>query len=106
MYSKDKIASEMGLPKDFLEELLKMFYDDIGDKISNLKNAINKNDLQIICEVSHALKGLAGNIRFDEIYTLTSKAESKARDKIEYDYDKYLDNLKSLVEQYKIAIQG
>ena len=103
VYDKENISSEMGVPKEFLEELLSMFFDDIDEKLANLKYAIIKNDLQTISDISHALKGLTGNIRFEKIFTITSEAEVKARDKVEYDYDKYLDDLTSLVNQYKNA---
>jgi HPt (histidine-containing phosphotransfer) domain-containing protein len=100
-YDKVQVADSMGIPADFLEELIEMFYDDIDEKLDNLNKAIKGQDYSEIEHISHALKGISANIQFNEIYKLTSEAEISAREQKEFDYDNYLIELKKLVEGYR-----
>ncbi len=67
------------LGKDQVKELADGLFEKAEEIIENLKTASNENNIQIICERSHELKGMAGNFGLIQIEKIAKNIEKIAK---------------------------
>ena len=94
---KDKIASELGFKRSDFDMLLSLFSQNAAISLEEMKNGIEKKDMQCIIDTSHAIAGGAGNIRLDAIYALAMTIELAAKKGENTDYNLYYQQLKILL---------
>ncbi|MBF0495004.1 MAG: response regulator [Deltaproteobacteria bacterium] len=56
------LADKFGRKKDFLDELLELFKDDLPKKITALNDASISNDINALTKTAHSLKGSAATL--------------------------------------------
>ena len=89
--------------EDFYFKLIKMAVQD--NKFSDLKEAIDGNDLDKAFELAHALKGTTGNLSLDPIFDPMSEMTELLRSRTEMDYSEYMQKIYDKLEELK-AICG
>ena len=92
---KKKISEELGIPEDMYNELLNDFTAQAEDVLSQLEAAIEAKDFQQIMERSHFIKGSAGNLRIQELYTIAKEIECGGKE------EKDLGAIRAHVESFK-----
>ncbi|MCG8473626.1 MAG: Hpt domain-containing protein [Desulfobacterales bacterium] len=73
------IGAELGLEEDEFVEIVEIFIETAAQDITKLREAITAQDFEALTEAAHSLKGSAGNLGFNEIYSLSKKIEENAR---------------------------
>ena len=101
------------IDSDVFKRILMGFLQNNKDAISNIKNAFVTRDWELLTNLSHSLKGSAGNIGADELHEAALNLENASRkgekyppdseliDKIESALNQVLHSLQSLVETPK-----
>ncbi len=51
--------------KEFIEEMIHLFYEQVPEKLSDIESAIAENDLESIAATAHKLKPIAGYVGLD-----------------------------------------
>lgn len=92
------LASEFGLESDRIEMLIEMFLDEFSSQLQLLQKAVEQQSLTGIDQHSHAIKGCAANLKFDEISSLAKEMEFAAKAQ-EDSYD-YVTSYKMLLLYY------
>jgi HPt (histidine-containing phosphotransfer) domain-containing protein len=64
---------------DLVLEVIELFLDESGDRLAELKGAIEGNDLPVVARIAHTLKGSAGHLGAKALTTLCRRLEDKAR---------------------------
>jgi HPt (histidine-containing phosphotransfer) domain-containing protein len=95
---KDKIASQLGFERSDFDALLIMFSQNAASSLEELKNGIEKKDMQGIADASHAIAGGAGNIQLNDIYELAITIELAAKKGEKFDYHHYYEKLSILLD--------
>lgn len=95
---KDKIASQLGFKRSDFDALLVMFGQNAASSLEEMKNAIEKKDMQGIADASHAIAGGAGNIQLNDIYELAMTIELAAKKGENIDYHGYYKKLSTLLD--------
>ena len=93
-----KIADELEFDLEDIEMLLEVFLESAKDSLSALKEAIDKDDLELIFRSAHAIKGSAANLTLTEISNLAKEIEYSAREKKAVNYVQKFENLKKSIE--------
>ena len=57
---------------DLLAELAEMFLEDAASRITSLKEAVERDDVEAVEEIAHSLKGSCGNMGVREMHRLSS----------------------------------
>ena len=94
----DEKAQEIGLKVAYMPILIDSFVQESTKTLEDLQIAIQDMNLIAIKEYAHSLKGSAGNLRFNEIYEMSSEMELSASDaNDDFDYEAYLGALKEAI---------
>ncbi len=94
----DEMAAAIGLKVKHIPMLIGGFLDESVDILANLTAATASNDYDAIKAHSHAIKGSAGNLRFNEVYEMAKEMEFAATDsKSDFDFNGYLTAIKSAI---------
>jgi len=101
-YNKDEVSELMAIPKEFLDELIELFFEKVETQLPDLKDAIELNELKKIETISHDIHGSAANIRLESIRQIVEKLEKKSKAKeFDYNYEKQFIKLKESIFQEK-----
>ncbi|MFT7860507.1 MAG: Hpt domain-containing protein [Sulfurimonas sp.] len=77
-YSKESIASELGLDLESVHELVEDFHSEANEIIHTMKTALQNSDLELVQQQARQLKGMSDNIRLDDFSDeLKALAESE-----------------------------
>jgi len=94
----EEMAKAIGLKPKHMPMLIESFLEESAPVLEALGEAISSNDLSSIASHAHAIKGSAGNLRFNEIYEMTKEMESAAKSSdASFAYEEYLQALKQAV---------
>jgi HPt (histidine-containing phosphotransfer) domain-containing protein len=83
VWDKTACLKRMRDSEDFLNQLIRMFLDDMPEHMKNLTQAINNNNFSQIHFHAHIIKGIAGNLSALQLYhqvhllELAAKVENK-----------------------------
>ncbi len=75
-----ELAARIGLTEETLLPLLQRFVQDYSDFELRLKQLTEDNQYEHIINLTHEFKGVSGNLRFEDIYSLASEVETNAKD--------------------------
>ncbi len=84
--------------RELLIELVQIFTDDYAEKKQTLALVVAKNDFDQVKNISHAMKGAAGNISAKKIRVSFLELEQMAKDK---DLSRAQPVLNAIEEQFK-----
>ena len=94
----EEMAAAIGLKPKHIPMLVGSFLEESVDILNNLENAIASKDYEGIKASAHAIKGSAGNLRFNEVYEMAKELEFAGSDAdVSFDYDSYLAAVKAAV---------
>jgi len=94
----DEMAAAIGLKVKHIPMLIGSFLEESVDILTKLTVAVSSNDYDAIKAHAHAIKGSAGNLRFNEVYEMAKDMEFAATEsKIDFDFDAHLTAIKSAI---------
>jgi len=94
----EEMAASIGLKPKHIPMLIGSFMEESVGILENLTAAIASKDYEAIKAQSHAIKGSAGNLRFNEVYEMAKEVEfAGTESNADFDYDGYLTAIKSAV---------
>ncbi|MCW8896039.1 MAG: Hpt domain-containing protein [Sulfurimonas sp.] len=94
----EEMAVSIGLKAKHIPLLIGSFLQESVSMLDALKESINAKNYEQIKSNAHAIKGSAGNLRFDEIYEMAKDIEFAGNDsKIDFDYDGYFEAIKTAI---------
>jgi HPt (histidine-containing phosphotransfer) domain-containing protein len=64
---------------DVLQEVLKLFLDEVPPRIARLRNAWAAGNIEEVHRAAHSLKGSAGNIGARRLYDVCSQLDMKGK---------------------------
>jgi HPt (histidine-containing phosphotransfer) domain-containing protein len=64
--------------ESLVQEVLAVFRSDTADRISRLRVALHGGDYRAVKHEAHALKGSAGQVGANEVFTLSREMEQQA----------------------------
>jgi len=92
----EKMAETIGLKPKHIPMLVESFLEETLLILNSLQLSINDMDYEKIESQAHAVKGSAGNLRFNEIYEMANEIEeSAAKQNAGFEYQLYFDAIKS-----------
>lgn len=92
------IANALGIPEKHIPMLVGAFLEESATILTALEKAIEAKDYANIGLHAHSIKGSAGNLRINDVYTLALELEraGKAADTA-YDYQSAFETLRTMV---------
>lgn len=94
----EEMAKVIGLKVKHIPILIASFLQESGPILDALEKAIAERDFSGIKAQAHAIKGSAGNLRFNEIYEMSKEIESAGSDaNSDFEYEAYLEAVKKAV---------
>jgi HPt (histidine-containing phosphotransfer) domain-containing protein len=78
---KKKIAAELMIDEDVLNELLHDFLSQAEDAIAKLSGACGAGNFDEIKDLAHFIKGAAGNLRITPMHEAAKEIEAYAKEK-------------------------
>ncbi len=105
-YNFDNVVVELELTEVFLKELLDVFFVGVEEELLELQKAVLVQDFYKITEISHSIKGSAGNLRLNSIFEKVKEIEQYSQSKdIRVNYGLLVDELKYLIKKYEKALK-
>lgn len=96
--NQDEMAVSIGLKAKHIPMLVASFVEESVSILDALQEAISAKDYANIKSNAHAIKGSAGNLRFNEVYEMAKEMEfAGAQAKSDFDYDGYLNVIKNAI---------
>jgi HPt (histidine-containing phosphotransfer) domain-containing protein len=78
--SKAEILSLMGgIPEDVYDSICSSFYEESKERAQKMLEALHSADLKSIALLAHGIKGSAGNLHLDTIFSVAKDIEQAAR---------------------------
>ena len=74
------VADSLRAPPAFIQQLARAMVSNLGPKPQSLRAAAAAADLPAIAREAHSIKGVAGNVRAQEVFELARATESAARE--------------------------
>ncbi len=74
------LASKLGIDEEDFRELVELFISTSLADIDKIKAGMASDSPQDAASAAHSIKGAAGNMGFDDIYSLTLDMEMQAKD--------------------------
>ncbi len=95
----EEMAASIGLKAKHIPMLVGSFLEETASIIETLKQSISNRDYDQIKANAHAIKGSAGNLRFNEVYEMAKEMEFAATEsKEDFDYEGYLEAVKNSID--------
>ncbi|MCP3939976.1 MAG: Hpt domain-containing protein [Desulfobacteraceae bacterium] len=91
------LASKIGLDDEDFMELVELFITTTLSDLEKIKQGVAANRIEDVVASSHSIKGAAGNMGFDDIFTLTKKMESESKAGSLENFDAYILDLENQV---------
>ena len=92
-----QLASRLGIDEEDFMELVELFVaTSLGD-IEKIKKGVAEESSAEAAAASHSIKGAAGNMGFDEIFTLAKNMEMQAKQGDLNNFGAYIEDLESQV---------
>ena len=94
----EEMAVSIGLKAKHIPMLIASFLEEGQEILNSLEDAVKSEDFTLIQTHAHAIKGSAGNLRFNDIYEMSKEMElaAKASEK-DFDYLVYLNTIKASI---------
>lgn len=93
-----EMASSIGLNAKHIPILIESFLSESNGAIIKLQDAIGNKDFSEISKNAHFIKGSAGNLKFNEIYTMAQELELNANNSnLDFDYNGYFEAISNAI---------
>ena len=89
-------ASSIMMNDMLIERMIKKFMDT--NSYGSLIKAYEANDIKQVFSLSHALKGVAGNLALTKLFEIASELTEATRNKEEVNIDNEISKLKSIYQ--------
>ncbi len=73
------LASRLEIDEDEAKELVELFITTTLSDIEKIRKGISDNNPADVAAASHSIKGAAGNLGLDDIFSLTREMEMQAK---------------------------
>jgi len=94
----EEMAAAIGLKPKHIPMLIGSFLEEAVDILQNLNSAIESKDYDAIKASAHAVKGSAGNLRFNEVYEMSKEMEFAGMNAdASFDYEGYFLAIKEAI---------
>ncbi|MDD5400662.1 MAG: Hpt domain-containing protein [Sulfurimonas sp.] len=94
----EEMAISIGLKPKHVPMLIASFFEETEAILNTLKESIIIRDYHNIRLNAHAIKGSAGNLRFNEVYEMAKEIEfAAAEQKNNFEYESYHQAIKSAI---------
>lgn len=91
-------AKAIGLKSKHIPILIANFIEESTSILDALEKSIAFRDYEKIKSGAHAIKGSAGNLKFNEVYEMAKEMEfSGAKQEVDFEYEVYFDAIKSAI---------
>ena len=101
----EQLAELIGVDTESITMLLDMFFESLDEDVENIGQAIESGDLSEVHASAHKLKGLAANLRFEDLVEFCKRIEVGAKSGEALDYAEKYETLRkeaqSMKEWYK-----
>ncbi len=87
------LASRLGFDEEDFKELVELFITTTFSDIEKIKKGILENNPADAAAASHSIKGAAGNLGFDEIFSLARDMEMQAKTGTLENFTTYINDL-------------
>ncbi len=77
---KERALRELGIPENIYDSLLKVFIDETKPALKSLADSIASAKYEDAARHAHFIKGSAGNLRLESIYSLAKEIELGAKE--------------------------
>src|SRR3989339_170799 len=91
------LASRLGVDEEDFKELVELFVTTTFSDIGKIKKGISDNNPADAAAASHSIKGAAGNLGFDEIFSLARDMEMQAKKGSLDGFNSYIKDLENKV---------
>ena len=99
----ETVAASIGLKSNHIPIIFASFIEESNEMLSTLQEAVKLRDYNKIRSFSHAIKGSAGNLKFNEIYEMAKDMELNALEqKSGFDYEMYCKAIKEAIDTISI----
>ena len=96
------LASRLGIDEDDFQELVELFVTTTLSDIEKIKKGVQEGNSQDAAAASHSIKGAAGNLGFDDIFTLAKDMEMQAKQGSMDNFEDYIRDLENGVSALNI----
>lgn len=94
----EEMAVAIGLKVKHIPILLTSFLSESNNAIKKLQEAIENKNFEEISINAHFIKGSAGNLKFNEIYTMAQEMELNANNNnVNFDYTGYFEAISKAI---------
>ncbi len=95
-----ELANDIGVDVEYLTPLFEVFSRECDRLFPLLENALENQNFSDLHEYSHALKGLIGNMRLDDLHQMITEIDNAAKTgNSAYPYAQSISLLKSEVSK-------
>ena len=95
------LASKLGFDEDDFMELVDLFVTTTLSDIEKIKKSVRQGNSQDAAAASHSIKGAAGNLGLNELFTLAKDMEKQARQGSLADFEIYVSDLENRTNALK-----
>ncbi len=75
IFNPNEAADALGLPESLILEFVNDFIQQARDEMKNFEHAYEKSDIETINEIAHKLKGVAANLRIEDMRQLMENVQ-------------------------------
>jgi len=75
----EDLVDNLGLDLEDVKELLELYVGATASDLECLREAINNNDVKVVHERAHSIKGASGNLGLTDFYELAKEIDDLAR---------------------------
>lgn len=94
----EEMARAIGLKSKHIPLLIANFIEESNSILDSLKSAIETRNYEKIRSSAHAIKGSAGNLKFNEVYEMAKEMElSGSKEESDFEYEAYFNAIKSAI---------
>lgn len=76
LYDINAISHELGIDMEDMVEIFKVYFIEIRELISELKDLFEKNDWDKLQKTNHNIKGISSNLKIHDIYNTALKLDA------------------------------
>lgn len=100
------LASRLEIDEDEAKEFVELFITTTRSDIEKIRKGLLNQKPADAAAAAHSIKGAAGNLGFDDIFSLAGKMEMQAKDGSLDHFDVYLHDLETKVNALNPSVNG
>jgi HPt (histidine-containing phosphotransfer) domain-containing protein len=105
MLDKAKALDDFQITEEVYDEMLTEFVAQAAEKAEAIESAAKKGNVKEAADIAHALKGVGGNLRLDDCYTIARNIELAIKGNAIGTVASEIANLKKALEEIRTAIK-